>query len=1256
MKRGLSLLLLLFLLGVTVVKAQNVSNKGKMFWVGHMGHIDGTGSNFALYITTDAPSAAAVRVSIPGTGYSQLVLVPSNQVAVHTLPSAQTYLNCTDCIQDKGVKIESLNHDIVVYAHIYSNARSDATLLIPVETLGKEYYTAAFTQAPSGATQRSEFMVIGVEDSTFVDIYPSTTILPSKPAGTMYTVMLNTGEVYHAQSAADMTGTRIVARSANGISCKSVAAFSGSSFTRVGCSNASTGDNLYQQLFPTTSWGMEFVTAPLKSRNGDQFRVLAMHDSTQVNINGSTQLIHRSQYYDFVSFSDNYISSNKPVTLIQYPRTQNCDGNTGDPTMIVIPPVEQSVKNVTMYSSPYQNITGQYLNIITKSTDTSKLRLDGNKIAFQTMTQNSAYAYARETVAAGNHRIQSDSFFQVVAYGFGTVEAYGYAGGTNIKNLVQSITTSKDSMCFGDTVALRAEVNYIPSSLKWYFGDGTTDTVNYFPKHVYASSGAYVVSLVTKKDGLVDCGSTDSTVYRLRVHDYPTASFAVSGHCLQDTFRFSDLSQDNSNFSYLSKWNWTFGDSTTSILQNPGKYFYRLDTFKVKLKVWNNNLCADSIDGVHFVSPHPEIQFSKHDTCPGFPVSLADASTIVRGRVGAWSWLIDSSFSDTNSFTSFTTLTEGIHYIDYLVESDSGCKSLTRDSFTVYQKPTADFTVPNVCLNVPILPDDKSLLADFLSWDLQDTSYQGAPVNYTYKDTGAYRVKLIVSTLQGCKDSMEQTLEIYPIPPSTWQTSGTCDYDDFVFEANFDTSLYPGVQYLWTIQGQSYSGAYQNLSFSLPGIKAAQLTSTSGFNCQSSTSGSTYVSPKPTAAIVQEPACEYQLSTVIDASNWRNSSSFVRTWTHNAGTSTDSLLSLRFDQGNLDWINLIIQTDSGCFDTTRYFPDYFRLPTAAYTIDGNCPDQDITFTSTSSPGVGSSLSEHNWLISQIAYTGAVQTDKYSNGGLYPVKLIVESDQGCLDSTNGTFRILDVPVPSVLKEEACIEFPVWLEDQSTMQYHRAVQWDWVWDGASYSGQRISESFIDSGWYKFSLSLTTDSGCVFTDIYQDSVEVYPGPYANFIADPLIVTLEKPVIRFSDRSLGSSYQVWDFGNGDTAIGPEQNYRYSDTGEYWVNLTVMNKYGCIAAVRKPVWIKPPLSCYVPNAFTPNEDLKNDGFFPVCEGVEEIRFKIWNRWGALVYETEEFKPWYPLDTQSGVFVYEVRVIDFAGDYKVFRGTVTLLK
>ncbi|MFT5921739.1 MAG: gliding motility-associated-like protein, partial [Flavobacteriales bacterium] len=43
----------------------------------------------------------------------------------------------------------------------------------------------------------------------------------------------------------------------------------------------------------------------------------------------------------------------------------------------------------------------------------------------------------------------------------------------------------------------------------------------------------------------------------------------------------------------------------------------------------------------------------------------------------------------------------------------------------------------------------------------------------------------------------------------------------------------------------------------------------------------------------------------------------------------------------------------------------------------------------------------------------------------------------------------------------------------------------------------------------------------------------------------------------------------------------------------------------------------YIPNAFTPNNDGINDVFQPAAADVRDYRLTIWNRWGNLVFETE---------------------------------------
>ncbi|MDX5319568.1 MAG: PKD domain-containing protein [Bacteroidota bacterium] len=1227
-----------------------------------MGHIDGTGSNFALYITTDASTNAIVRVSIPGGTYTNLVVVPSNQVVVVTLPSAQTYMNCTDCIRNQGVKIESLNHDIVVYAHIYSNARSDATLLIPVETLGKEYYAIAFTQSPSSGTQRSEFMLVGVEDSTFIDIYPTVDVLPNKPKDTKYTVMLNTGEVYHAQSLTDVTGTRIVARSADGIACKKVAAFSGSSFTRVGCANATTGDNLYQQLFPTTSWGQEFVTAPLKSRNGDQFRVLAKYDSTRLVINGGTPIyLDEGEHHSFVSYEANYIVTDKPVTLAQYPRTQNCDGNTGDPTLIVIPPIEQMVKYVAMYSSPYQNITGQYLNIITRTTDTAKFRLDGQKIVFTAMSNKPQFAYAQQTVSSGIHRMNSDSFFQVVSYGFGNVEAYGYAGGTNIKNLVQSITASKDSMCLGDTLSLRAEVNYIPTSMTWYFGDGRTDTSNLTPKIVYANPGLYTISLVTRKEGLVDCGSTDSTIYKVRVHGYPSASFSVSGTCLKDTFRFTDQSVSNTPFSYVSKWSWTFGDSTTSVVQNLNKYFNRVDSFPVKLVVWNNNLCKDSVYGAHFVNPHPQINYLKTDSCPGLPVPFTDISSISQGANVQWNWLFDSLEYKSGKNVTYSTLDEGMHYFDLHVQSDSGCNTFARDSFFIHPKPSAKFFASSHCYGNALNVIDSSLLGLDYFWTLGDTSFTGPVQPYIFKDTGVYELSLEIVSDKGCVDSTRRNVSVYPIPLSTWQSSGNCQEDIFRFEPDFDTIRYASWDYFWQIDGANYTGPSQQRAFT-PGLKQVSLSVISSELCGSSFSGEVYVNPNPISAPVYTPNCERQPGTLIDQSDYVGSSTRFREWTWGNGKFSDSIRYIVPTGLGPLTAQLLVRTDSACSNLATVNLSILPLPRADFVASGVCPRAPVQLKDQSQINPGDPIVSFDWKVSEGS-TGSLDTMSFTplSGGTFSIREIVISLAGCRDTVQKTWHVLDYPVVEVEETSSCVEFEAALEDISTLNEHNINGWDWVWNGTSYSGKRITETFVDSGYYVYTLNVSTDEGCVFNNVIRDSLFISPRPYASFVFSPEFALLNQPEFTFKSTSIGASQTLWSFGDGGQSILTNPEHAYADTGHYGVKLIVMNQYGCSDSAFDSLWVRPMLVCLVPTAFTPNGDYLNDAFGPVCDGLLGFEMKIFNRWGQEVFHSEDGRMWEPFNEKEvrypdGIYLYHIIAYDYKGHMKQYGGSVVLIR
>jgi len=146
--------------------AQTKSNKGKEFWLGYMKHDEDTRAGMSLYITSD--SNATGTVSIPGQNWSTTFSVTANNLTVINVDVQSAYMDCSDCKEDRGVKVVS-NNDVIVYSHHYEGNKSDATLILPSRTLGKKYYVMSYEE-------ESEFIIVGVKDNTKINITPSTAI------------------------------------------------------------------------------------------------------------------------------------------------------------------------------------------------------------------------------------------------------------------------------------------------------------------------------------------------------------------------------------------------------------------------------------------------------------------------------------------------------------------------------------------------------------------------------------------------------------------------------------------------------------------------------------------------------------------------------------------------------------------------------------------------------------------------------------------------------------------------------------------------------------------------------------------------------------------------------------------------------------------------------------------------------------------------------------------------------------------------
>lgn len=193
---------------------------------------------------------------------------------------------------------------------------------------------------------------------------------------------------------------------------------------------------------------------------------------------------------------------------------------------------------------------------------------------------------------------------------------------------------------------------------------------------------------------------------------------------------------------------------------------------------------------------------------------------------------------------------------------------------------------------------------------------------------------------------------------------------------------------------------------------------------------------------------------------------------------------------------------------------------------------------------------------------------------------------------------------------------------------------------------------------------DGYCTITDTIE--IIGIPGPDAAFVANPSLVTLKNPNVNFKDLT-DSEIVGWDwfFGDGFHSNSENPTHNYQNTGEYEVTMIVIDGNGCIDTAQTTVTVNIDFGIWIPNSFTPNEDGKNERFGPRAVGFIERDYsmKIYDRWGRLVFETNDFyTQWDGRDHFSNkqkdvisTYVYEIIILDNLNDRHRYFGKINLL-
>ncbi|MHB8401073.1 MAG: PKD domain-containing protein, partial [Bacteroidia bacterium] len=699
-----------------------------------------------------------------------------------------------------------------------------------------------------------------------------------------------------------------------------------------------------------------------------------------------------------------------------------------------------------------------------------------------------------------------------------------------------SFTTIPDSGCVPLTVNFTSNSTSTLdpiTSYTWTYGNGSSNTTaapTNFANTTYTASGVYSPTLTIQTS--TGCTNTFVCVNCIKAGTLPVASFTLS----PDSVCYGLPVNFTSTSAGATGWNWIFGDGGTSNQPAPVHVYGDTGTFQIKLVIYNHG-CVDTSLITPVVVLAPKAQFTYSLSCINyFTVHFTSTSEGADSLVWAFG---DGTFNTSNTtspvhtYPSIGPITCTLTAYSYKAHH---CINSITQSFTI-AKPIAHFTVndSNGCYPfAPTFISTTSQCANSCLWNFGDyttpeielthldsvlDSMEVIPsTSYTYNHPGKYIVKLIITDINGCKDSITKAVvTMGPIPYFRSTPLKGCAPLLVLFKDSIidDSTV---VQWHWDF-GDPSSGVNNTSNAHFPpniphiynasGVYDVTLTVTDKNGCKDSLVKSNYIQVTYPLPHFTNPQFSCKGNVLTFDATTTNAVGPSYQWNFGDGTTTpysyNPIITHSFTKDSLYAVILTVKDTNGCPNTFRDTVLILK-PKAKFgwIIDSTgCSKMEVTFKDSSSGFANGWL----WNFGDGATsTLSDPTHTYTRPGSYNVTLFVTNAGGCTDTLirNG---IIVVPGPigtfSFSPVTGCNPLTVTFIGQSsnTINY----TWDFADGTVIVNGDSIVHTYTMPGTYNPVLILTnlTSTGALCKVPYTGGV-VTSVSGVNVILSPSVITL--------------------------------------------------------------------------------------------------------------------------------------------------------
>jgi gliding motility-associated-like protein len=840
-----------------------------------------------------------------------------------------------------------------------------------------------------------------------------------------------------------------------------------------------------------------------------------------------------------------------------------------------------------------------------------------------------------------------------------------------IARFTASARQCKDStITFTDQSTVRAG-NTI-TSWTYDFGDGTPAQVfNTQPvgiTHSYSVINDYPVTLtVTDNTGCSDTAIQIVSIANIVANFNAPTNIA----CMNIPFQFN-----NQSVTAPLTYAWTFGDGGTSTLENPTHTYTAPGTYTVTLDVTGATGCTAHIETTDFLRvPNPVADFSvpvvAGDICPPVKVQFTNLSTDYEKL--SWSFGDGSSSDEENPLHNY--IRPGTFPVTLTAYSEGGCASPVAGPKEIsIAGPDGSFSVSveTGCVPLTTSMTAVSTTAQRFIWDFGDgytvrTTTPASP-SYTYLKEGVYYPVVLLEDERGCtvpamgnpKIVVDKITAAFGLDLTNACDGGIVYFSDSTKAISIDDGS--PATYLWDfgIPGRTDDvGTGPNPSFLYdgPGRFTVTMTATSRYGCVSDTTMEVLIEESPMAEITPVAAVCVGTAVQFTGSDIRNLPATTWSWTTNGQEyPVQTPGPVTYTQPGIYPVQLIVTSASGqCSDTAIADVQIAAYPSLNPTpAESNiCRGTSVNLQANTEAGVNITWTNYN--ISDPSSPSPLVTPDIDT----TYRITAVNSTGCAAEGSVKIRVSQPFNVQANSADVCAGGTIQLNATG------AVTYKWIPETGLNNAEISNPMATPETTTSYQVIGYGNDNC-FTDTATTTVNVHSAPLINAGEDMVLPTgssIQLPVTGSSDITTIEWWPVSTLSCADCLTplaSPRENTTYQ--------VTVSNAFGCVST--DEVTVKLVCSSgvvFLPNTFTPNNDGQNDLFYVRGKGIKVAKsFKIYNRWGQLIFERTNFNiedPSFGWDgrvngqaVNPDVFVYVAELVCDSNEEFTLKGNVMLVR